>query len=159
MTGANFDNDLKYSEVQAERLDRYFEANGWKVNKVSLSTDKRGIDRTMTKGDQSITVEYKSDRSPSTNAFVELFSVGDMWSQKGWVWTCQAEWFVYHKNATDTVYLSRTEDIREAVHRWANSNRFNIRSTWNDAGYFTFGLCIPLPVYGCHAKTKTKLEG
>jgi hypothetical protein len=126
-------------------LDKNFMEQHY-VIPVPLELDKKGIDRVFVSREtfEPMTIEYKNDfRSAETgNAFIEICSVHKEECEKeGWVYTCEAEFLVYHDVGNKVAYIVDVENLQYKVDDWI---RLYQEAKSFNPGYHSVGILVPM---------------
>lgn len=150
----DFNGQLEKGEGFEDVLDRYF-SKRYKVEKVSMSAQKSGIDRVFTHPEKfRYSVEYKADEIThrTGNVFIETVSV-DTHDKPGWGYSSCAQMLIYYPVGTNTAYGIPMLTLKNLLVEW--KKKYKERPVANN-GYKTYGIPVPL---GEFAAACIKYEG
>ncbi|KKL67015.1 hypothetical protein LCGC14_2139200 [marine sediment metagenome] len=144
----DFDECFGRGTAGEEEIDEFLRCEfDWELTRVGRQEQSRGIDRRCIPdvGAEPFTLEYKTDdRAAVTGrAFIELAHVGIHTVKGGWVYTSEADYFVYWIPRLHRAFVFSIQKARVAVDGWIQ--RYPVRAARNRA-YWTYGVCIPLDV-------------
>lgn len=140
----SFQGQLNRGENYECVLDEYF-SKKLKVEKVSMSAQKSGIDRVFTtcgKSKYRYSVEYKSDEltKKTGNVFIETVSV-DKDEKPGWAYSSCAQMLIYYTVGMNKVYAIPMLTLKNLVPLWVE--KYEEKPVQNN-GYKTYGVAVPL---------------
>ena len=144
----DFDDCLERGNKGEEEIDEFLRCEfDWELTRVGRDEQARGIDRRCLPeiGAESFTLEYKTDdRAAQTGkAFIELAHVGIHHVKQGWVYTSEADYFVYWVPRLGRALLFDIKKARQAINGWIK--QYPVRAARNKK-YWTCGVCVPLAV-------------
>lgn len=146
----DFRTQLHQGEAGEAALDAYF-AQKYQITHATMSDQRRGIDRFFYNPVTGFacSIDYKTDTraAQSGNAFIETTHS----DRPGWAYTSEADFIFYYLPQSQIVYAVGLKWLREKrLPQWVEA--YPIRSADN-GGYTTYGLIVPLDVFGrCASK-------
>ncbi len=112
----------------------------YEITNATYEEQKRGIDKYYyIKGNDKIPVEYKSRTEKYTDMFFEIGSIGKNFLQRGWIYTCESMWIIYHFPAQDKAYKLSVLKLKSIIDEWIPKNRIYASPNQN---YWTYGIAI-----------------
>jgi hypothetical protein len=144
-----FDEQLADGENHEKTLDSFY-SQSYKVTKVSMEEQKRGLDRVFTSSDGfRFSVEYKADTTADTSnkAFVETVSVNTS-NKPGWAYSSCSQILIYYIPPRNIAYRFETMKIKRLVNKWKEI--YETKEAPNN-GYTTLGVVVPLGEFIKHA--------
>lgn len=139
----DFRKQLTSGEDYEKILDAYY-SRWYKVQEISMDSQKSGIDRVWTDRETGMrtSIEYKTDFiAPTTgNVFIETMSV-DVENKLGWAYTSCAQWLVYYIPGMKRAYRITMLNVKHYLPFW--ENRYEKKKVPNN-GYYTEGILVPL---------------
>ena len=147
----NFRAKLEEGEGYEGLLDIFF-GQTFQITRAD-DWQRYGIDRFFQSGKWNWAVEYKADsRAAQTgNVFIETVSVdtnGDKQGTPGWAKTSQAHLLVYYIPPAGRIFFTQMARIKALVSKWERA--YELVPARNDAGYYTWGLKVPISEFKKH---------
>lgn len=142
----DFTEQLQKGEGYEAVLDRHY-SKTYKIQHVSMSAQKSGIDRTWTdENGLRFSIEYKADDRAATsgNVFIELVSV-DNTQKAGWAKTSCAQVLVYYIPPKNKAYLIPMLVLKNLTIEW--EKKYSRKIIPNN-GYNTEGVIVPIDEFG-----------
>lgn len=140
-------------------LDTFFISLGCQVEEVDLKSQRRGIDRIVTKPDgETMRLEYKTDAltAKTGNVFVETISSTKS-GALGWALKTQADYVIYFVPDWRKALVISPQILRDKIPEWVFEYR---QKPVKNVGYFSFGIPIPWNVMKQFCKEiEIKVEG
>lgn len=135
-----FDRSMDIEARHAPRLDHWLSEH-YDLRVATDDEQRAGVDRIATDDfGARTTLDYKCDERAhiTGNLFIETVS-NSRTRRPGWALTSSADWLVYFA-VPDLVWMFLMRHIRSAMPTWRRC--CHERAAAN-AGYSTFGLCVP----------------
>jgi len=140
-------------------LDTFFMSLGYEVEEVDLKSQRRGIDRIVTKPDgETMKVEYKTDAltAQTGNVFIETISSTKS-GALGWALKTNADYVIYFVPDWEKALIINPKILREMIPQWIFQYH---QKPVKNAGYFSFGIPVPWNVIKQYCKEiEIKVEG
>jgi hypothetical protein len=128
-------------------LDDFFRFRGWYIEQTTAHEERALClgDRHFSKGDQKLTIEYKSGIQTfySGNVFLETISV-DTQGKPGWVYTCKADYIFYAALLNGKILVFKPDYLRSVIDDLKTRFREVPTSNNQNKGYNTHGVIVPL---------------
>lgn len=111
---------------------------GWKLETVSMTDQKRGIDRIA---NGNLALEYKTEWrvSDTGNFFIETLS-NDVSGKLGWIHYSEAETIVYYIPKENVIYFVPLIELKRGMEKW--ENKYPVKSARNKT-YSSHGIVVP----------------
>jgi len=142
----DFNTQLKQGFEGEAEIIAHLTAQGWHCTKSTRDQERQGIDLITARGNESRTIEIKSDRraSQTGNAFIETVSVlkGAEIIKKGWTYTCKADFLFYYLPLDLIAYVYQPSILQTYTDFWIKKNYRKVSVP--NKGYITQGILVPL---------------
>ena len=134
-----FDEQLSKGEKYELELDAFF-SKFYKIEKVTMDEQRKGIDRIFVKGETRYNIEYKSDDKSRTtgNFFIELYSIFP--TKRGWAHTCQSDYIIYLL-IDWRIYIIDVPEMRKWLTKWSIEEK---KAFCKNKDYQSQGILLPI---------------